>query len=117
MLVLLWRPLDINTLKQWTLFINSSELNFKAVLLHNGNEYPAVPSAHAVYVRSHKTTFNFSLQVLPMKNTPGIFMGTYLTCNLDIGSSALFVRMVRQGHKNHYIKERITVSMKGNCDI
>jgi hypothetical protein len=89
----------------------------KAVLLLNGNEYPAVPSAHAVYVRSHKTTCNFSLQVLAMKNTPGIFAGTYFTYNLDIGSTAVFVRMGRQGHKNHYIKERITVSRIENCYV
>jgi hypothetical protein len=55
LLVLLWRPLDFNTVQQWFLFVDSSELCLKAILLHNGNEYPAVPSAHAVYVRRHKT--------------------------------------------------------------
>jgi len=117
MLVLLWSPLDIYTLQEWTLFDDSSELNLKALLLLNGNEYPAVPSAHAVYVMSHKTTCNFSLQVLAMKNIPGIFAGTYFACNLDIGNTAVFVRMVRQGHKNDHIKERITVSRKENCNV
>jgi len=105
MLVLLWRLLDFNTVQQWTFFFDSSELSLKSVLLHNGNEYPAVPSADAVYVRRHKTTCNFSLQVLAMKNTPGVFAGTYLDCSLDIGSTAVFVWMGRHGHKNRYIRD------------
>jgi len=40
-----------------------------------------------------------------MKNTLDIFAGTYLACNLDRASTAVFVRMGRQGHKNHYIKD------------
>lgn len=35
----------------WRLFIDSSKLSLKAVLLHNGNKYPSVPIAHAVYMK------------------------------------------------------------------
>jgi len=32
---------------QWRLFIDSSKLSLKLVLLHNGNKFPSVPLAHA----------------------------------------------------------------------
>lgn len=90
MLVLLWRPLDFNTVQQWALFLDSSELSLRAVLLYNGNEYPSVPSAHAVYVRRHKTKCSFSLQVLAMKNTPGIFAGDLLGFQLGCRKHCCF---------------------------
>lgn len=37
------------------LFLHSSELNLKAVLLHNGNKYPYLPTAYAVNIRCSKT--------------------------------------------------------------
>ena len=33
---------------EWRLFIDSSKTSLKAVLLHNGNEKPSIPLAHAV---------------------------------------------------------------------
>jgi hypothetical protein len=42
--------MDISTVKQWLLFVGFSKLSLKAVLPHNGNEYPSVPAVHAVYV-------------------------------------------------------------------
>ena len=32
----------------WHLFIDSSKRSLKGVLLHNGNEYPSIPTAHSV---------------------------------------------------------------------
>ena len=32
---------------QWRLFIDSSKVSLKVVLLHNGNRFPSVPLAHA----------------------------------------------------------------------
>jgi hypothetical protein len=34
---------------EWRLFIKSSKLGFKSVLLHNVNKYPSVPIAHAAH--------------------------------------------------------------------
>ncbi|CAK9816550.1 hypothetical protein ANTQUA_LOCUS8999 [Anthophora quadrimaculata] len=34
--------------KEWRLFVDSSKESLKAVLLHNGNEKPSIPIAHAV---------------------------------------------------------------------
>ncbi|UYV84953.1 hypothetical protein LAZ67_X004087 [Cordylochernes scorpioides] len=33
--------------EEWRLFIDSSKISMKAVLLHNGNKFPSVPIAHA----------------------------------------------------------------------
>ena len=33
--------------EQWRLFIDSSKVSLKLVLLHNGNKFPTVPLAHA----------------------------------------------------------------------
>jgi hypothetical protein len=36
---------------QWRLFIDSSKVSWKVVLLHNGNSFPAVPLAHAASMK------------------------------------------------------------------
>ena len=37
--------------ENWHLFIDSNKLSLKAVLLHNGNEYPSIPVAHTTNVK------------------------------------------------------------------
>jgi len=37
--------------QKWRLFIDSSELRLKAVLLHNGNQHPSIPIGHAVHMK------------------------------------------------------------------
>ena len=36
---------------QWRLFIDSSKVSLKLVLLHNGNKFPSVPLAHAANMK------------------------------------------------------------------
>jgi len=36
---------------QWRLFIDSSKMRLKVVLLHNGNRFPSVPLAHAANMK------------------------------------------------------------------
>ena len=64
---------------QWRLFIDTSEVSLKAVLLHNGSKFPSVPLAHAVHMKE----MNENLQVLlfcckkyTVKNTGGIYVLT-----------------------------------------
>ena len=38
---------------QWRLFIDSSKLSLKAVLLHNGNKLSSIPLAHAGHMKEH----------------------------------------------------------------
>jgi hypothetical protein len=40
-----------HTCGQWRLFIDSSKVSLKAVLLHNGNQFPSIPLAHAVHLK------------------------------------------------------------------
>jgi predicted esterase len=37
--------------QEWRLFIDSSKLSLKAVLLHNGNQHPSIPVGHAVHIK------------------------------------------------------------------
>ena len=36
---------------QWRLFVDSSKVSLKVVLLHNGNRFPSVPLAHPVNMK------------------------------------------------------------------
>mgnify|MGYP003623728426 FL=1 len=36
---------------EWRLFIDSSKLSLKVVLLHNGNKLPSIPIGHAVHMK------------------------------------------------------------------
>jgi len=49
---------------QWRLFIDSSKVSVKAVLLLNGNKFPSIPLVHAVHM---KETYKY-LEVLLQKN-------------------------------------------------
>jgi len=43
---------------EWRLFIDSSKLSLKAVLLHQGNDKPLIPVAHAVNMKeSYESMF------------------------------------------------------------
>jgi len=43
--------------EQWRLFIDSSKVSFKAVLVHNGNKHPSIPFAHAVHTKETYAIF------------------------------------------------------------
>jgi hypothetical protein len=53
-----------HTSGQWRLFIDSSKVSVKAVLLLNGNKFPSIPLVHAVHM---KETYKY-LEVLLQKN-------------------------------------------------
>jgi len=38
------------TTGHWRVFIDSSKVGLKAVLLHSGNKFPCIPLAHAVHM-------------------------------------------------------------------
>ena len=46
----LMQKLSINHIPlDWRLFIDSSKLSLKAILLHNGNTLPSIPLGHSVH--------------------------------------------------------------------
>jgi len=54
--------------EDWRLFIDSSTESFKAVLLHNGNKYAAVPLGHSMTLKESYESFQFLLQKLDYKS-------------------------------------------------
>lgn len=50
--------------EEWRLFIDSSKISLKAVLLHNGNAKPSIPVVYAVDMK--ETYTNLSVQCSPI---------------------------------------------------
>lgn len=50
--------------QEWRLFIDSSSRSLKAVLLHNGNQYPSIPLAHSAHLKEDYTNVKTLLQML-----------------------------------------------------
>ena len=46
---------------QWRLFIDSSEVSLKVVILHNGNRFPSIPLAHAANMKGSYKSMNLLL--------------------------------------------------------
>jgi len=47
---------------QWRLFIDSSRVSLKVVLLHNGNRFPSVPLAHAANMKESYESMKLLLE-------------------------------------------------------
>jgi len=50
--------------QDWRLFIDSSSRSLKAVLLHNGNQYPSIPLAHSVHMKEDYNNVKIMLHSL-----------------------------------------------------
>ncbi|XP_076342444.1 uncharacterized protein LOC143242821 [Tachypleus tridentatus] len=120
----------------WRLFIDSSKRSLKAVLLHNGNKYPSIPSAHSVHLKESCNNMELLLEAVKYNQYQwslcgdlkviGLLMGmqagfTKYCCFLclwdsravsqhykqkDLGSRSTFV------HGEHSVKENPLVDMK-----
>jgi len=60
---------------EWHLLIDSSKVNLKAVLLHNGNTFPAVPLDHDANIEESYENIYLLLEKSSMKNIIGKFVG------------------------------------------
>jgi hypothetical protein len=58
--------------EQWRLFIDSSKVSLKVVLLHDGNKHLAVTLVHASHMKESCT----SIQGMPKKNCTNTTSGT-----------------------------------------
>jgi hypothetical protein len=56
---------------QWRLFIDSSKVSLKVVLLHSGKRFPSVPLAHAANM---KESYESIWQSLSMANLSGSYV-------------------------------------------
>jgi len=57
--------------EQWRLFVDSSEVSLKTVLLHNGHKHPSIPLAHAVHMKETYTNIQGFLKNKIMKTNSG----------------------------------------------
>jgi len=53
-----------NCSDEWRLFIDSSKVSLKAVLLHNGNVLPSTPVAHAFGIKESDDSMKQLLQYI-----------------------------------------------------
>jgi hypothetical protein len=61
---------------EWHLFIDSSKVSLKAVLLHNGNKYPPVPLAHTISIKKSYENMKLLLEKIHYeKNISRISVG------------------------------------------
>jgi len=65
-----------HTFGQRRLFIDSSKVSLKAVLLLNGNKFPSIPLIHIVHMKETYKNLEIMLQNCSMKNTDGIYVLT-----------------------------------------
>jgi hypothetical protein len=65
-----------HTSGQWRLFIDSSKVSLKAVLLLNGNKFPSIPLIHTVHMKKPTRTLRFCCKKCDMKSTDGIYVLT-----------------------------------------
>lgn len=54
--------------KDWRLFIDGSKTSLKAVLLHNGNEYPSIPVAYTTVLKETYENIKSILDVIKYKD-------------------------------------------------
>lgn len=54
--------------QNWRLFIDSSKLSLKAVLLHNGNSLPSIPVGHAVHMKETYANMKLLLEAIRYKD-------------------------------------------------
>ena len=59
--------------QEWRLFIDSSKLSLKTVLLYNGNQHPTIPVGHAFHM---KETYENLKQPLNTTSVAGIVVVT-----------------------------------------
>ena len=59
---------------QWRLFIDSSKVSLKVVLLHDGNRFPPVPLAHATNKKESYESMKLLLGRLSMTNLIGSYV-------------------------------------------
>ena len=61
---------------EWRLFIDSSKVSIKAVLLNNGNEKPSIPLVHASVLKESQETMELILRLKTSLLTTGIYVVT-----------------------------------------
>ena len=70
---------------EWRLFIDSSKASLKAVLLHNGNEKPSIPVAHATGLNETYESMDLLLRLTKYKDHTWNICGDLKVVSLLLG--------------------------------
>ncbi|EFN81509.1 hypothetical protein EAI_11433, partial [Harpegnathos saltator] len=82
-------PYDRN---EWRLFIDGSKYSLKAALLHNGNEKPSIPIAHAVQTKECYDTMRKILAKIKYNEHQWKICGDLKVIGLLIGMQSGFTK-------------------------
>jgi hypothetical protein len=70
---------------EWRLFIDSSKLSLKAVILHNGNEKPSIPLAFAAHMKESYDNMKFLLTMIKYEKYSWYVCGDLKVITLLLG--------------------------------
>lgn len=76
----------------WRLFIDSSKTSLKAVLLHNGNKYAAVPLAHSTTLRESYKNLKFLLETIKYSEHDWLICGDLKMINIILGQQSGYTK-------------------------
>jgi len=76
---------DMYKPEDWRLFIDSSKESLKAVLLHNGNKYAAVPIGHSTILKESYESLKFLLKTINYDLHKWRISGDFKMINLLVG--------------------------------
>jgi hypothetical protein len=77
---------------EWRLFIDSSSRSLKAVLLHNGNQYPSLPVAHSVHLKEDYTSVKMLLSALKYNDHGWEVIGDFKMVSFLMGLQGGFTK-------------------------
>lgn len=96
---------------QWRLFIDSSKRSLKAVLLHNGNNYPSVPVGHSVHLTENYENMKTLLDAINYSNYEWQICGDLKVVGILLGMQKGFTKYCcflclwdSRATKDHYDK-------------
>ena len=83
----------ITLLKEWCLFIDSSERSFKGVLLHNGNKRPSIHIAHSGHLNKESyDNMELLLEAVKYNQYQCSLCGDLKVIDLLMGMQAGFIK-------------------------
>uniref|UniRef100_A0A8D8TYE9 Uncharacterized protein n=1 Tax=Cacopsylla melanoneura TaxID=428564 RepID=A0A8D8TYE9_9HEMI len=98
--------------EEWRLFIDSSKMSLKAVLLHIGNELPSVPLAHATNMKETYESMKLLLDKIKYDEHKWKLCGDLKVIALLLGLQLGYTKYCcflcewdSRDRKNHYIKK------------
>ncbi|GFX01805.1 uncharacterized protein TNCV_1022081 [Trichonephila clavipes] len=98
--------------EEWRLFIDSSKRSLKAVLLHNGNRYAAVPVGHSVHLKECYENLEFILNKLSYSDHKWTICGDLKVISMLLGQQSGYTKFPyflwewdSPDRKQHYVKQ------------